>query len=126
MHFPVISNVCANFINVQEQTAVSHSSTEALIISFEALLFWECVVDDLTHSTAKGNLQQRHVRSEQRMNKRNKGVAVPHSECTIHSTDYVPQRVALSNNRVRLLVIEDNEAGNCTLMKGRSRNVRHV
>ena len=53
----------------KKRTAVSHSSTEAGIISLDPgvrmeelppLCEWECCVDVLAPSSAKGNLQSRH------------------------------------------------------------------
>ena len=112
--FVSISWVC------KKQTAVSHRSTEAEVISLDAGLrmevlpalhfMWKCAVDVFSRaSKAGGDSTRNHSHFEP-----------PHS---IH---FVPPNIQNPNNRVQQSVFEDDEAVVKMIFKGRSSHMRHV
>ena len=103
----------------KRQTAVSHSSSEAEVISLDAalrmegipaILLWELILDVL-------NPQESIDTAERRVNT---------PKQSIWSIDDVPPSFPVSSGRGKLLVFEDNEAVIKMTIKGRSPAMRHV
>ena len=123
------SYICSNKLDVQTQTADSHSSTESEIISLDtglrldglpALELWHLIVSVL------GNVARVSDRSGQ-------------PECDIHKhhkshnkidvmkeIDAVPSNVQSVRQEALLYVFEDNEAVIKMIIKGRSPTMRYV
>ena len=113
----------------KKQTAVSHSSTEAVIISLDAGFRKAGLLDpslSLTSSrfpAGRATFSRDILQSEELIHG---CVTLPYSERTVHSVDRVPQNVGPSNNRVDVLVFEDSRAAIKMIIQGRSPHLRHV
>ena len=140
--FAPISWIC------KKQGAVSHSSTEAEVISMDAgmrleavpaLTLWEIVLEVMNPETAKAD---RNVEPTRKANgKRSKfgGNAkqtdIKHAETefelpadfkTLLECDYVPPSLPPLKGIGKLIICEDNDAVIKMCIKGRSPNMRHV
>ena len=113
----------------KKQTAVSHSSTEAEVISLDtgvrldgipALIFWELVIEVLGPSNVAGRNSKLTKADE------NKRLVCTNSFDVLRNVDCVPPSLPPSRGLARLIVLEDNEGVIKMLYKGRSRNMRHV
>ena len=113
----------------KKQTAVSHSSTEAVIISLDAGLRMEGLLD-LSFSLTSSRLPAGRATFSKDILQSDKlihgCVTLPYSERTVHSVDRVPENVGPSNNRVDVLVFEDSQAAIKMIIQGRSPHLRHV
>ena len=107
----------------KKQTAVSHSSTEAEVISYDtglrmeglpALTLWDHVIDVLEPPA------NRATRDPSRQLKPKT------SQTTQETIDHVPPNAQESSNRARLFLFEDNEAVIKMISKVRSPHMRHV
>ena len=114
---------------MQEQTAVSHSSTESEIISLDAglrldvlpaLELWDLIVpvfgsvSQISDGTGQlVNDVKKHHKSQKRIN-------------VMENIDSVPSNVQSSRQEALLFVFEDNEAVIKMIIKGRSPTMRHV
>jgi hypothetical protein len=109
----------------KKQGAVSHSSSEAEVISLDAgvrqegipaLNLWETILD--VFAPGKPSKDQKQVRQK------------PASRDNIYhileQVDYMPCNIPRSKGRGKLIVFEDNEAVIKMTIKGRSPNMRHV
>ena len=113
----------------KKQTAVSHSSTESEIISFDTQLrfnsllsleLWDLIVSvfgSVSHVSDRSgqpdNDGHKHHKSHKRIN-------------VMENIDSVPSNVQSSRQEALLCVFEDNEAVIKMIIKGRSPTMRHV
>ena len=113
----------------KKQTAVSHSSTESEIISFDAglsldgllaLELWDLIV------SVYGSVSQVSDRSGQPDNDVNKHHKSQKRINEMENIDSVPSNVQSSRQEALLYVFEDNEAVIKMIIKGRSPTMRHV
>ena len=122
----------------KKQTSVSHSSTEAKIISLDAgsrldgllaLELWDLIVSVL------GNMTQNcKERRDPLLNKR-QACSPPHTIYKLKQSqrviddldnvDFIPSNVQSSRQEALLYVFEDNEAVIKMIIKGRSPTMRH-
>ena len=112
----------------KRQGAVSHSSTEAEVISLEAalridglpcLMLWELILDVYSNTSAGDKLPSGRTRIPTNT----------HPDPVIHallSVDYVPCTLPLSSGHGRIVIFEDNDAVIKMCVKGRSPLMRHV
>ena len=118
------SYICSNKLNVQEQTAVSHSSTESEIISLDtglrldglpALELWDLISFLFFEACLRFQIEQgdlltlmlkRNQKSQGKMN-------------VMENIDSVPSNVQSSRQEALLYVFEDNEAVIKMIIKGR-------
>ena len=113
----------------KKQTAVSHSSTESEIISFDtglrldglpALELWDLIVSVL------GNVSRVSDRSGQPDSDVHK-LHTSHNKIDVmKDTDSVPSNVQSASQEALLYAFEDNEAVIKMVIKGRSPTMRHV
>ena len=131
--FVPISGMC------KKQTSVSHSSTEAEVISLDAGLrldgtpaldLWDLIVAVFHGNTYQSNQARRDLctnQSEVRstphtIQKRRKA----HGKIDDLSVDFISSNVHSSRQEALLYIFEDNEAVIKMIIKGRSPTVRHV
>ena len=128
MHFRK-SYICSNKLDVQEQAAVSHSSTESEIISLDiglrldgllALGLWDLIISVL------GNVSRVSYRSGQLDNDVKKHHKSQWRIDVMKDIDSVPSNVQTSRQEALLCVFEDNQAVFKRIIKGRSLTTRHV
>ena len=127
--FVAISWMC------KKQTCVSHSSTEAEIISLDtglrmdripALDLWDSVIEVLHPDS---NRKQK-LKPKRRNPSRNK--ASEKKQCNTQNylkwshVDFVPSNAKCSHEGMKLYIFGHNEALIKMIMKGRSPNLRHV
>ena len=114
------SYICSNKLDVQEQSAVSHTSTESEIISLDiglrldglpVLELWDLIV------SVFGNVSHVSDRTGQPVNGKNKSY---NKIDVMQDIDSVPSNVQSVNREALLYVIEDNEAVIKMIIKGRS------
>ena len=119
------SYICSN----QEQTAVSHSSTESEIISLDtglrldglpALELWDLIVSVL------GNIARVSDRSGKLESDDHKHHKSHNQIDAMKDIDSVPSNVQSARQEAFLYVFEDNEAVIKMIIKGRSLTMRHV
>ena len=100
----------------KKQGAVSHSSSEAEVISLDAslrmegismLMLWDTVIDVIHGKPAQSN-------------------KIPDHQKQKLDIDYVPTNVHQSNHSAQLLILEDNDAVIKMILKGRSPTMKHV
>ena len=123
----------------KKQTSVSHSSTEADIISLDAGLsmdgipaldLWDLVIE-VFHSPpnqinksegqeSQGNLSRN---TTLHMKKHN---PTKHVNLDLTNIDRIPSSVTHSGSKAMLYIFEDNEAVIKMIIKGRSPTMRHV
>ena len=123
------SYICSNELDVQERTAVSHSSTESEIISLDtglrldglpALELWDLIVSVLGNVS---RVSDRSGKPESDDHKRHK----PHKKIDVmKDIEVVPSNVQSARQEALLYVFEDNEAVINMIIKGRSPTMRHV
>ena len=113
----------------KKQTAVSHSSTESEIISFDtglrldglpALELWDLIV------SVFGSVSQISDRSGQPDNDVKKHHKSQRRIDVMENIDSVPSNVQSSRQEALLYVFEDNEAVIKMIIKGRGPTMRHV
>ena len=109
----------------KKQGAVSHSSTEAEVISMDAavrlegiplLNLWDLVIDVLHPETGRIDKKKIHAPQQQ----------LPMDYRLLSEVDYVPPSMPISNGKAKLLILEDNDAVIKMCAKCRSPNMRHV
>ena len=112
----------------KKQTAISHSSTESEIISFDtglridgllALELWDLIVSVFGSVTQTSDRAGRLVDTERSQNSQGK-INV------LKNIDSVPSNVQSSRQEALFYVFEDNEAVIKMIIKGRSPTMRHV
>ena len=123
------SYIYSNKLDVQEKTAVSHSSTESEIISLDtgsrldglpALELWDLIVSVL------GNVSRVSDRSGQPESDDHKHHKSQNKIDVMQDIDSVPSSVQSARQEALLYVFEDNEAVIKMIIKGRSPTMRHV
>ena len=124
----------------KKQTSVSHSSTEAEVISLDAGLrmdgipaldLWDLVIE-VFHSSTNQTNKTKDVREPQgnlsaktQPNMR-KQISTTHTNLDLTNIDHVPSSVTHSGSIAVLYVFEDNEAVIKMMIKGQSPTMRHV
>ena len=126
----------------KKQTAVSHSSTEAEIISLDADLrmdgisaldLWDLVMEvfhssrnplNNTKGQVHGNLSRNTASNKHTQNKTK--VPTQHDHFDLNNVDCVPSNAKFSRFGAMLYIFEDNEAVIEKIIKGRSPTMRHV
>ena len=124
----------------KKQTSVSHSSTEAEIISLDAGLsmdgipaptLWDLEIE-VFHSSPNQTNKTKDVREPQRNLSVNpqpnmrKHIPTANTNLDLTNIDHVPSRGTHSGSNAVLYVFEDNEAVIKMITKGRSPTMRHV
>ena len=124
----------------KKQTSVSHSSTEAEIISLDAGLrmdgipaldLWDLVIE-VFHSSSNETNKTKDVREPRRnlsaTPRSHKGKQIPTTNTNLNLTniDHVPSSGTHSGSNATLYVFEDNEAVINMIVEGRSPTMRHV
>ena len=123
-----------------KQTSVSHSSTEAEVISLDAglrmdgipaLTLWDLVIE-VFHSSPNQINKTKDVREPRRNlsatpqpNMRSQ-IRTTHTNLDLANIDHVPSSVKHSGSNAMLYVFEDNEAVIKMIIKGGSPTMRHV
>ena len=124
MHFRK-SHVCASKWMCKKQTSVSHSSTDAEIISLDAGLrmdgipaldLWDFAIE-VFYSTPNQINKAKDVREPRRNLSAN---------TQPNNLDHVPSSGTHIGSNAMLYVFEDNEAVIKMIIKGRSPTMRHV
>jgi len=108
----------------KKQGAVSHSSTEAEVISLEACMRMEGIpcmtlLEVIIETFNPDNTIKKNVFTQD---------TVPKPTCDndiLMQCDFVPPTINF-NGRAKMLVLEDNEAVIQMCIKGRSPNMRHI
>ena len=118
----------------KKQTSVSHSSTEAEIISLDAGLRMDSLLAldlwDLpnqlnnTKGQVQGNLSRDTTSNKHTQNKTN--VPTQHDNLDLNKVDCMPSDAKFSRFGAMLYIFEDNEAVIKMIIKGRSPTMRHV
>ena len=124
----------------EKQTSVSHSSTEAEIISLHAGLrmdgipaldLWDSVIE-IFHSSPHKTNKTKDVREPRGNLSANippnmrKQIPTKHTNLDLTNIDHVPSNGTHSGPSAVLFVFEDNEAVIKMIVKGRSPTLRHV
>ena len=124
----------------KKQTSVSHSSTEAEVISLDAglrmggipaLTLWDLVSDvcqtspKQTNKTRDAREPQGNLSANPQQNKR-KQIPTTHTNLDLINIDHVPSNGTQSGSNAMLYVFEDNEDVIKMITKGRSPTMRHV
>ena len=124
----------------KKQTSVSHSSTEAEVISLGACLrmdgipaldLWDLVIEvchsssDQTNKTKDVRVPRWNLSANIRPNMR-KQIPTNHTDQDLTNIDHLPSNGTHSGSKAMLYVFEDNEAVMKMVMKGRSLTMRHV
>ena len=113
----------------KKQTAVSHSSTESEIISWDAglrldglpaLELWDLIVSVLGNVSRVSDGSGQHDSDVHKRHKPFKKIDV------MEDIDSVPSNVQSARQEALLYVFEDNEAAIKMIIKGRSPSMRHV
>ena len=122
----------------KKQTSVSHSSSEAEVISLDAGLrmdgipaldFWSWWLKYfLQHQTNKTNgvREPRRNLSANTQPNMQKQTPTTHTNLDLTNIDHVPSNGTLSGSNAMWYVFEDNEAVIKMIMKGRNPAMRHV
>ena len=124
----------------KKKTSVSHSSTEAAIVSLDASLrmdgipaldLWDWVIE-VFHSSRNQTNKAKDVREPRwnlsaspQPNKR-KQIPTTNTNLDLNNIDHIPSIGTHSGSNVMLHVFEDNEALIKMIIKGRSPTMRHV
>ena len=123
----------------KKETSVSHSSTEAEIISLDAGLrmdgipaldLWDLVIE-VFHSPpnqinkSKGQESQGNLSRNTTLHMKNQN-PTKHDSLDLNNVDHVSSNVRSSRFGAMLYVFEDNEAMIKMIIKGRSPTMRHV
>ena len=125
----------------KKQTSVSHSSTEAEIISLDAGLrmdgipaldLWDLVIDVL-HSNPnqkekfkKEREDPSYCKASEKQVKSQCKTKVSQKQTELSNVDFVSSNVNSSHKGAVLYIFEDNEAVIKMIIKGRSPTLRHV
>ena len=122
----------------KKQTSVSHSSTEAHIISLDAslrmdgipaLTFWDFVIEVFHSAPNKTDGPKRGSRGNPSAvvepNMHNP-IPTKHTNVIPTNIDHIPPNGTHSGHGAMLYVFEDNEAVSKMIIKGRSPTMRHV
>ena len=124
----------------KKQTPVSHSSTEAEVISLDAGLrmggvpaldLWHLVIEvfhsspNQTNKTKDAREPRGHLSAKTQPNMRNQ-IPTKHINLDLTNVDHVSLNVKPSDSNATLSVFEDNEAVIKMIIKGRSPTMRHV
>ena len=122
----------------KKQTSVSHSSTEAEIISLDAglrmdgipaLTLWDLVIEVFPFRTEENRwTQERATGNLSAVVKSNMHNPIPikHTNVIPTNMDHIPSNTTNSGSSALLYVFGDNEAVIKMVIKGRSSTVRHV
>ena len=122
----------------KKQTSVSHSSTEAELISFDAgsrmdgiqaLDLWDLVIEVFHFSPTQSKKTKDQARGKSlRDTTSNKNTQNPakHNSLKLTNVENVSSNATSSSFGAMLYIFEDNEAVIMMLIKGRSPTVRHV
>ena len=118
----------------KRQTAVSHSSTEAEVISLDAalrmeglpsLMLWELVMEVFGNPKSASNTSVSAPKSKATLSK----LTTPQSALFnnfVEGLDYVPCTIPMSSGLGKCIIFEDNDAVIKQCIKGRSLAMRHV
>ena len=124
----------------RKQTSVSHSSTEAEVISLDAGLrmdgipaldLWDLVIEvfhsspNQTNKTKDVREPRRNVSATPQTHKR-KQIPTTNTNLDLTNIDHVPSSGTHSGSNAMLYVFEDNEAVIELIIKGRSPTMRRV
>ena len=124
----------------KKQTSVSHSSTDAEVISLDAGLrmdgipaldLWDLVIEvfhsspDQTNKTKDVREPRRSLSATPQSNMR-KPIPTTNTKPDLTNIDHVPSSGIHSGSNAMLYVFEDNEAVIKMIIKGRSPTMRHV
>ena len=124
----------------KKQTSVSHSSTEAEMISLDAdlrmdgiraLHLWDLVIE-VFHSSPNQTNKTKHVKeprgnlSATLQSNMRKPIPTTNTNPDLTNIDHVPSSGTHSGSNTMLYVFEDNEAVIKMIIKGRSHPMRHV
>lgn len=113
----------------KKQTAVSHSSAEAEVISLDAglrmeglpaLMLWDQVIDTLSDKPPKRDPNGPKLLGKSAATK------LSPAEKFVKDIDYTPYSLPITYGLAKMFVFEDNEAVIKMVIKGRSPNLRHV
>ena len=119
----------------KKQGAVSHSSSEAEIISLEAVLrteglpalqLWEEVIEVFASPTDKKSKRGTAARSSEAKDEVVAGDSRAGGEKFLTNIDYVPTNAPDPSGKAKIVFLEDNDAVIKMVIKGRSPNMRHV
>ena len=126
----------------KKQTSVSHSSTEAAIISLDAglrmdgippLALWDLVIEvfhsssnqfNNTKDQVQGNLSRDTTSNKHNQNQTK--VLTQHDNFDLSNVDHVTSNAEFSRFGEMLYIFDDNEAVTKMIIKGRSPTMRHV
>ena len=112
----------------KKQGAVSHSSSEAEVISLDAslrtegipaLLLWDLIREIFL---AGGDIRPKKTRQTPKY----VTAGTDPLKSILHDVDYVPSNLPPSKGGGQLIILEDNDAVIKMCIKGRSPNMRHV
>ena len=122
----------------KKQTSVSHSSTEAELISLDAglrldgipaLTLWDLVVEvfhSVPNRTDGPKREPRRNPSAVVKPDMHNPIPIKHTNAIPTHIDHIPSNTAHSGSSAMLYVFEDNEAVIKMIIKGRSPTMRHV
>ena len=125
----------------KEQTSVSHSSTEAELLSLDAGLrmngipaldLWHLVIEVFHSSLNQTNKTQRCTTATERnlsaipQSHKRKRIPTTNTDLDLTNIDHVPSSGKHSGSNAMLYVFEDDEAVIKMIMKSRSPTMRHV
>ena len=120
--------VCSNQLDVQEQTSVSHSSTESEIISLDAGLrmdgipaldLWDLIVTVLHWNT--------HQNYQVRWDPKKSPTRKIHGKIDdLNNVGFISWNVNSFRKEASLYIFEDNEAVIKMIANGRSPTMRHI
>ena len=132
------SHVCANKWMCKKQTSVSHSSTEAEIISLDAglrmggipaLALWDFVSEvfhSVPNNTDGPKRELRRTPSAIVKSNVHNPIPIKHTNVLPTNNDNIPSNTKKSDSSAMLYVFEDNEAVIKMIIKFRSPTMRHV
>ena len=122
----------------KKQTSVSHSSTEAELLSLDASLrmdgipaldLWDFVTE-VFHSSPNQKAKSKGQESQGNLSRNStpheNQNPTKHVNLDLHNVDHVSSNVRSSRCGAMLYVFEDNEAVIKRIIKGRSPTMRHV
>ena len=137
MHFRK-SHLCTDQLHVQEATSVSHSSTEAEIMSLDAglrmdgipaLTLWDLVIDIFHSEPNKIEQPEEELQGDRlQVTKPNMHnfIQCKHTNVIPTNIDHISSNTILSGAGAMLYDFEDNEAVIKMIIKGRSPMTRLV
>ena len=122
----------------KKQTSVSHSSTEAEVISLDAGLrmdgipaldLWDLVIEVFHSVPNRTDGPKRETRGNPSVVVKptmHKSIPIKHTNVIPTNIDHIPSNTTHSGSSAMLYVFEDNEAVIKMIIKGRSPTMRHV